>query len=108
MLGDGDAVAVGVGEHAVGIGEDAVIFAVDIHTGGGGAVPFQCSGRGAQQVGGLGIEHLAVLQARLGLVKLAGREEVGNKARVLGGPGDLGLVGVGEEILENTDFAVHE
>ena len=98
----------GVGEQAVWICEDAVVLAVGVHTGGGAAKPLQRGGGGAQQLGGLGIEHFAVLQAGAGLLKLITGEEMGGEAGGLGGLLDLVPVGVRQEILVDTDVTAHK
>ena len=107
VFGDGDAVDVGVGEHAVGIGENGRILAVGVHTRKGAAVPLQSGGSGTQQLGGVGVQHLAVLHAGLGFLELVEGEEVGDEARFFGGFLDLGLVGVRQKFLINTNVTAH-
>ena len=108
MLGNGDAVDVGVGKDAVGVGEDGRVLAVGIHPGEGAAVPFQRGGGGAQQVRGVGVKNFAVLYAGFRLLKLVEREEVGGKAQLFGGFLNLGFVGVCQKFLINADITAHK
>ena len=108
MLGDGNAVDVGVGQQAVRVGEQAGVLAVEVHPGKGAAVPLQRSGSGAQKVSGMGVQNLAVLEAVLRLLKLVQVEEMGGEARPAGGLPDLVLVGFREEFLIDADIAIHK
>ena len=108
VLGDGDAVgAGGVGEQAVRIGEDAVIFAVGVRTGKGAAVPLERGRRCPEKLGGVGEEHLAVLHAGAGLIELVQGEKVGREAGGLGRGTDGLLVGIRQEFQVNTNITGH-
>ena len=92
VFGNGDAVAAGVGQKALGIGKDGGVLAVDVHPGEGAAVPPQGGGSGFQQLQIVGVEHLTVLQAGPGLLKLIQVEKVDGKACFFSGFFDLRLV----------------
>ena len=108
VLRNGHAVGVAVAQKAVWVGEKAFIPAIGVYPGGGGAVPFQCGGRGAEQVRGGGVENLAVLHAVAGGVKLVLCEEIRRHASRLCGGGDLRLVCRGQKALENADITAHK